>query len=333
MADSGAAALEGEGLGSPSAPKGNGDDNNSSGASRLALPPSLTRNPSCAAQHETGEGRGLIDNSNSSDDDHGSGNRNSGNAAVETGNPDTGLDPDHAQEDVKSLSIHPGSVEHETCGAADASSPGGGPLHDEPASSSTSASTIVPTCTIPGTSHSSSGCSGKGEAAVGTETSTPPPDVVVPVGEPTQDTTTDVVDLDSPEASDFPSNSSIGSISAGSSVHGYSYGLLGKGKGKGKGRDVGFNCDSPPSSSSHPRPNEPQHSPTMSQLPLPPTQSEPYQPPQAGDPGWQKSADRPPKKLPIRFKDAVGRNFVFPWEKAKTWDVSTETLFSLVSPP
>ncbi|KAI1466014.1 uncharacterized protein F4812DRAFT_435563 [Daldinia caldariorum] len=40
---------------------------------------------------------------------------------------------------------------------------------------------------------------------------------------------------------------------------------------------------------------------------------------QYGDPGWEKSADRPPKKLPIRFKDAVGRKFVFPWEKAKTW--------------
>ncbi|KAI1808125.1 hypothetical protein F4811DRAFT_336652 [Daldinia bambusicola] len=40
---------------------------------------------------------------------------------------------------------------------------------------------------------------------------------------------------------------------------------------------------------------------------------------QYGDPGWEKSADRPPKKLPIRFKDAVGRKFIFPWEKAKTW--------------
>lgn len=47
-----------------------------------------------------------------------------------------------------------------------------------------------------------------------------------------------------------------------------------------------------------------------------------FQPLQVGDPGWERSADRPPKKLPIRFKDARGRNYVFPWERAKTWDVS-----------
>ncbi|KXJ91035.1 hypothetical protein Micbo1qcDRAFT_163761 [Microdochium bolleyi] len=41
---------------------------------------------------------------------------------------------------------------------------------------------------------------------------------------------------------------------------------------------------------------------------------------QVGEPGWERSADRPPMKLPIRFKDAVGRHFVFPWEKAKTWE-------------
>ncbi|KAI1344763.1 hypothetical protein F5Y15DRAFT_410460 [Xylariaceae sp. FL0016] len=39
-----------------------------------------------------------------------------------------------------------------------------------------------------------------------------------------------------------------------------------------------------------------------------------------GQPGWEKSSDRPPAKLPIRFRDAVGRNFAFPWEKAKTWE-------------
>ncbi|KAI0095463.1 hypothetical protein F4814DRAFT_457611 [Daldinia grandis] len=44
-----------------------------------------------------------------------------------------------------------------------------------------------------------------------------------------------------------------------------------------------------------------------------------FRPLKFGDPGWEKSADRPPKKLPIRFKDAVGRKFIFPWEKAKTW--------------
>ncbi|KAJ8123493.1 hypothetical protein ONZ43_g574 [Nemania bipapillata] len=45
----------------------------------------------------------------------------------------------------------------------------------------------------------------------------------------------------------------------------------------------------------------------------------PFQPMNPGDPGWEKSADRPPQKLPIRFQDAVMRNFLFPWEKAKTW--------------
>ncbi|TRX93341.1 hypothetical protein FHL15_005616 [Xylaria flabelliformis] len=44
-----------------------------------------------------------------------------------------------------------------------------------------------------------------------------------------------------------------------------------------------------------------------------------FQPLRLGDPGWEKSAGRPPQKLPIRFRDAVGRNFLFPWEKAKTW--------------
>lgn len=55
-----------------------------------------------------------------------------------------------------------------------------------------------------------------------------------------------------------------------------------------------------------------------------------FRPLQPGDPGWEKSSDRPPKKLPIRFKDAVGRQYVFPWEKAKTWEVSTtSTVFFL----
>ncbi|KAI1165608.1 hypothetical protein F5B18DRAFT_158878 [Nemania serpens] len=45
----------------------------------------------------------------------------------------------------------------------------------------------------------------------------------------------------------------------------------------------------------------------------------PFQPLSFGDPGWEKSAGRTPQKLPIRFRDAVGRNFVFPWEKVKTW--------------
>ncbi|KAJ1326622.1 neural Wiskott-Aldrich syndrome protein [Microdochium nivale] len=39
-----------------------------------------------------------------------------------------------------------------------------------------------------------------------------------------------------------------------------------------------------------------------------------------GEAGWERSADRPPAKLPIRFRDAVGRLYVFPWEKANTWE-------------
>lgn len=76
--------------------------------------------------------------------------------------------------------------------------------------------------------------------------------------------------------------------------------------------------------------SEGEHSPIVSQLPpspLPQTivaataAAAPFQPLQVGDPGWEKSADRPPKKLPVQFKDAIGRAFVFPWEIAKTWDV------------
>lgn len=47
----------------------------------------------------------------------------------------------------------------------------------------------------------------------------------------------------------------------------------------------------------------------------------PFQPLSPGDPGWERSAGRPPRKLPIRFHDAYGRNYVFPWEKAKMWAV------------
>ncbi|KAH8194607.1 hypothetical protein TruAng_011226 [Truncatella angustata] len=38
----------------------------------------------------------------------------------------------------------------------------------------------------------------------------------------------------------------------------------------------------------------------------------------SGDYGWESFPDRPPAKLPIQFTDAVGRAFVFPWEKART---------------
>ena len=37
---------------------------------------------------------------------------------------------------------------------------------------------------------------------------------------------------------------------------------------------------------------------------------------------WARTADRAPQKLPVRFIDAVGRNFIWPWERAKSWKVS-----------
>lgn len=62
-------------------------------------------------------------------------------------------------------------------------------------------------------------------------------------------------------------------------------------------------------SSKEKQPEEPEETPPA----LPPLQP--------GDPRWACSSDRPPAKLPIYFHDAVGRNYTFPWEKAKTWEV------------
>ncbi|KAK6082137.1 kinetoplast-associated protein kap-like protein [Seiridium cupressi] len=42
--------------------------------------------------------------------------------------------------------------------------------------------------------------------------------------------------------------------------------------------------------------------------------------PKIGGAGWETTADRPSAKHPIRFLDEVGRTYVFPWEKAKTWE-------------
>jgi len=36
---------------------------------------------------------------------------------------------------------------------------------------------------------------------------------------------------------------------------------------------------------------------------------------------WERDPDRPLQKLPIRFRDCLGRTFLFPWEKARTWKV------------
>ena len=36
---------------------------------------------------------------------------------------------------------------------------------------------------------------------------------------------------------------------------------------------------------------------------------------------WERDPERPIQKLPIRFRDCLGRTFLFPWEKARTWKV------------
>lgn len=61
-----------------------------------------------------------------------------------------------------------------------------------------------------------------------------------------------------------------------------------------------------------------------------PIDSQPFPLLRPGQPGWEKSPDRPPRKLPIRFRDAVGRQILWPWERAKTWQVSLPFV-SLVS--
>lgn len=37
---------------------------------------------------------------------------------------------------------------------------------------------------------------------------------------------------------------------------------------------------------------------------------------------WERAPERPPQKLPIRFTDCLGRNFVWPWIRARSWKVS-----------
>ncbi|KAI1816313.1 hypothetical protein GGS20DRAFT_539158 [Poronia punctata] len=39
----------------------------------------------------------------------------------------------------------------------------------------------------------------------------------------------------------------------------------------------------------------------------------------SSDPTVENKVEGPPPKLTIRFRDAVGRNFLIPWEKARTW--------------
>jgi hypothetical protein len=48
-----------------------------------------------------------------------------------------------------------------------------------------------------------------------------------------------------------------------------------------------------------------------------------------GEPGpkWERRPDRAPQKLPVRFIDAIGRNFMWPWKKARDWKVRGMSLF------
>lgn len=58
---------------------------------------------------------------------------------------------------------------------------------------------------------------------------------------------------------------------------------------------------------------------------VPPVVSQKIQP--LNNVPWVKDPERPPQKLPIRFTDCVGRSFVWPWKKAKTWKVSCHALW------
>lgn len=54
------------------------------------------------------------------------------------------------------------------------------------------------------------------------------------------------------------------------------------------------------------------------QEPVPPVEGQQSQPLSNNVP-WVQDPGRPPQKFPIRFTDCVGRNFVWPWKKARTW--------------
>ncbi len=187
----------------------------------------------------------------------------------------------------------------------------------------------------------------KGKPARVTETSTLPGGVVAAGAQQMQDTITShsgteltvTAELPSP-----PSHSSNNSRSSSSNGGNSAQQRQLKGKGRvesapGAYPDSGLD---PNPTTSYPTPDNPPEghspdspSPTVSLLPPPPPLPlpAPYQPLQVGDPGWEKTADRPPKKLPIRFQDAFDRRFIFPWEKAKTWDVRKKILFLFCPPP
>lgn len=57
-----------------------------------------------------------------------------------------------------------------------------------------------------------------------------------------------------------------------------------------------------------------------------------FAPLRIGDPGWEADSGRPPTKLPLRFRDGVGRVYIFPWEVANTWQVSIDVFFLSCNP-
>ncbi|XXH03548.1 hypothetical protein Hte_009953 [Hypoxylon texense] len=120
---------------------------------------------------------------------------------------------------------------------------------------------------------------------------------------------TSTADLADEKAPDEPKESGVGSADKNCSTPPQEPALTSKQKQKQKAA---------PEKDAEPEPAPP--APTLGG-PNPGEATEPpaFRPLRPGDPGWEKSSDRPPKKLPIRLKDAVGRQFVFPWEKVKTW--------------
>lgn len=43
---------------------------------------------------------------------------------------------------------------------------------------------------------------------------------------------------------------------------------------------------------------------------------------------WELDPERPAQKLPIRFRDILGRSILIPWRRAKTWEVSGRVLYA-----
>lgn len=86
-----------------------------------------------------------------------------------------------------------------------------------------------------------------------------------------------------------------------------------KSKDKGKQKAKEEEAAPPPEQASSSAPSPPQE-----------------RPPPEVNVAWERHPDRPIQKLPVRFYDAVGRHFIWPWNKAKSWKVRKPV--SLVSP-